>query len=257
MVNLLQVFLLKLVLDKVSPLSPHIFIICLEFLSRALTSLNLSNKVQPIHLSKRCPPLSYLFYADDAIFLTQATSQSCLTLKHLLHTFCVESGQTINLNKSCLLFSPNTPTLVQNHIQSIRQFPISPILGRYLGVEFSDGSNYKPMLNSIISTIGNLSIAWLNQNLSMAGRLTLIASILDSLPNSNFQAFLTPLASLEEINKLRKSFLWNHRKGENKMHHFSFPLAIENKVQGGLGVKGLLFMNKAFLGKKFWKIWNT
>lgn len=88
----------------------------------------------------------------------------------------------------------------------------------------------------------------------MAGRLVMIASILNALPNYQFQAFLAPNKVVDHLNKLRNSCLWNHKSESRKIHHFSFDMAKIEQIHGGLGIKDLKRMNSAFLCKKFWNI---
>lgn len=70
------------------PLSPYIFIICLEMLSRLIHREVDCCRWDPIKISTKGPPLSPLFFADDLIFLMEANQKSCNALIDTLNKFC-------------------------------------------------------------------------------------------------------------------------------------------------------------------------
>lgn len=82
--------------------------------------------------------------------------------------------------------SANVPTPLKDSIQSLFTIGWKQNFGKYLGIEFADGNSYKPILESVFNKIETLFAAWLKQNLSMAGRIVLIASVMNSIPKHNF-----------------------------------------------------------------------
>ena len=90
------------------PLSPYLFILCLERLSIKLTEAVRNKKIHPLHF-RTGVHLSHLFFADDIFLFTQATAKDCTNLNRLLREFCAMSGQIISANKSRTWFSPRTP----------------------------------------------------------------------------------------------------------------------------------------------------
>lgn len=87
------------------PLSPYLFILCMEVFSRLLSHLQNTKQVQGIKLTPKSPPISHLFFADDLLLFTKADLGSCKNLLEAIHTFSVASGQVINFEKSGLFFS--------------------------------------------------------------------------------------------------------------------------------------------------------
>lgn len=85
----------------------------------------------------------------------------------------------------------------------------------------------------------------------MAGRLILLSSVINAIPNYHFQSFLAPKSIIDEYDKLRNSFMSNHNRGDHKLHHFSMDLAMKSKAQGHLDLKILWHMTIVFLAKKF------
>lgn len=78
------------------PLSPYLFIMCMElFLRNISLSIDYLNW-KPIRLSNKGPLLSHLFFADDIILFSKITPKSCNAIIDVLNNFCKYSGQKIN-----------------------------------------------------------------------------------------------------------------------------------------------------------------
>ena len=89
------------------PLSPYLFILCLERLSLKLEEAVRDKLLYPISFRGQVR-LSHLFFADDIFLFTHAKTKDCTKLNHILHQFCAASGQLVSVSKSRLWFSPNT-----------------------------------------------------------------------------------------------------------------------------------------------------
>jgi hypothetical protein len=85
------------------PLSPYLFISCMEYLSRMLkiASMNSYFRFHP-----KCRPLgiNHLAFADDIILLSRGDRQSVAYLYQQLISFRNISGLTINREKSSIYF---------------------------------------------------------------------------------------------------------------------------------------------------------
>ena len=116
------------------PLSPYLFLICMDVLAKRLAHQALNSKSGiGFKLAPRADRIPCLFFADDSLLFCKATSQAVLHLKSLLDTFCHQSGQLINLQKSMIVFSKNTPSLDRQHVKGVLNIPTSSALGKYLG----------------------------------------------------------------------------------------------------------------------------
>ena len=88
------------------PISPALFIIAADYLSRALDNLILGDKTMTFKSSRSSPEVSHLAYADDILIFTQAADASLHKLKNFLDDYMAASGQLINLHKSNFLIAP-------------------------------------------------------------------------------------------------------------------------------------------------------
>ena len=72
-----------------NPLSPYIFILCLEFLGRELVkqSKNPKNHIG-IQTYRNGPKPPFLMFVDDCIIFAKATLKVCLNINKVLNEFC-------------------------------------------------------------------------------------------------------------------------------------------------------------------------
>lgn len=82
------------------PLSPYLFLLVADVLSRLLTQGLHQNLISGIKIRRSCPTLSHLFFADDAILFLNANKEEGSRLMEILDCYSKASGQTINLDKS-------------------------------------------------------------------------------------------------------------------------------------------------------------
>lgn len=90
------------------PLSPYIFVLCMEKLSHLFQSAIEIGDWKPICSSQNCPLMSHLFFADDLILFAEASCKQARALKKCMDRFCKLSGRAVNFEKSKLFCSPNT-----------------------------------------------------------------------------------------------------------------------------------------------------
>ena len=114
------------------PLSPYLFILCLERLSLKLEEAVQDKLLHPISFHGQVC-LSHLFFADDIFLFTHAKAKDCTQLNHILHQFCAASGQLVSVSKSRLWFSPNTSRHCKDQVTGILSVPIMNHIGTYLG----------------------------------------------------------------------------------------------------------------------------
>lgn len=88
------------------PLSPYLFILCMDILSRLLET---KKEVKDLKLSRGAIAIHHLMYVDDLILVGRASLENASAMWGCLEQFCNCSGQCVNKEKSNIL-SPPTPT---------------------------------------------------------------------------------------------------------------------------------------------------
>ncbi|XP_042029875.1 uncharacterized protein LOC121776773 [Salvia splendens] len=82
------------------PISPTLFVIAADYLSRELDRLILRKKEMIFRASRHCMEISHLAYADDIVIFTQAAEGPLRRLRTCLENYARVSGQQINLANS-------------------------------------------------------------------------------------------------------------------------------------------------------------
>ena len=103
------------------PLSPYLFILGQEVLSRLIEhDLRLKN-VAGIRTSISGPTISHVMFADDIVLFSKASKKDAENLVKILEKNCKWSGQAINRGKSGVFFSKHTHSQVRRSIKGILQ----------------------------------------------------------------------------------------------------------------------------------------
>lgn len=97
-------------------LFPYIFLLVSEVLSLNLSKTIRNDQLQWIKLSRNCPRISHILFADDSLFFLKSIIPNCQSLNAILKDYCSALEQTINHEKSSLFFTSNTPPDLQSHI---------------------------------------------------------------------------------------------------------------------------------------------
>lgn len=113
------------------PLSPYLFIICIEPFIRHLNKLTESTRTQVGLLSS--PPgyrISNLVFANDCLIFAKAMPAASRKVLDVL----VASGLLINFHKSTIYFSLKVQSHVKNNISTVLQIQHRTTIGKYLGI---------------------------------------------------------------------------------------------------------------------------
>ena len=74
------------------PLSPCLFILCMEMLGRIIDDKCTNNLWNPVKASAGGPAFSHLFFADDLLLFAKANSLNCESVRDAVEEFCMISG---------------------------------------------------------------------------------------------------------------------------------------------------------------------
>ncbi|KAK4254083.1 hypothetical protein QN277_009512 [Acacia crassicarpa] len=231
------------------PLSPYMFIIVSEVLSLMLQMHIDKAELKGIKLARSAPTLSHCFFADDAVLFLKADELNCKVLRMILGIYCKASGQLINLDKSSLYFSANTPTEVKERVAACLGVTYTDSAGKYLGLPTIWGRSKAGALAFVRDKIGLKLKGWKQKLLTFAGRETLIKAVANSIPTYPMTCFLFPKKSCIEIDRLVSRFWWGQAGETRSIHWRSWNRMTSRKGEGGMGFRDLLCFNKALLAK--------
>ena len=89
------------------PLSPYLFIMCMDVLGQLVQEKCDAKAWCPVKASRSGPAFSHLFFADDLVLFAKADVDNCVAIREVLDNFCNISGQIVSEAKSRVYFSPN------------------------------------------------------------------------------------------------------------------------------------------------------
>lgn len=92
---------------KGNPLSPSLFVLRADVLSRLLNQLLFINQFKGFSMSLQAFPITHLDYADDVVLFSSSNKKSLEAIIGQLQDYQRSSGQLINIDKSYFLISKN------------------------------------------------------------------------------------------------------------------------------------------------------
>ena len=107
------------------PISPYIFVLCIERLSHIINREVQQERWKPIRLSMNGIPLTHLFFADDLLLLAEASSDQANVVIKALKNLCNMSGEKVSTNKTRLYLSKNVAPTVSKKISELSDFSTS------------------------------------------------------------------------------------------------------------------------------------
>lgn len=91
------------------PLFSYLFLICIEGLTRVLQKFENRKLIHGIKVVGSAHAISHMFFVDDFYIFCKAKFESAHNVMDLLKIFERASGKQINVDKSSVFFSNNTP----------------------------------------------------------------------------------------------------------------------------------------------------
>jgi hypothetical protein len=235
------------------PLSPYLFVLCMEVLSRSIIKSIDDGHWQPVRLSRNGPPLSHLFFADDVLLFAKATKSQALNIASTLNRFAVYSGLKVSNIKSKVLFSSNTRRGKITSIVASTGITRTHSLEKYLGFPMIHNRLQRRDFEFLEEKIGKRLASWQHNLLNKAGRMTLVKSVLNSIPNYYMQVAWLPQSTCDYIDKTVHTFLWKGSSNKG-IHLIGWDKITKPKKLGGLGIRKAREANTSLLGKLVWDI---
>lgn len=232
-------------------LSPYLFILGMDLLSRSLAQLVQGRLLQGVRMAPSCPPITDIVYADDLLLLGRAQTQEALQIKQALEAFSAVSGQQIGPAKSSIWFSRPTGPLERMNIAAIFGVNREIVSSSYLGAPIiTNAQGFDFLIERVSSRLNS----WKSKMLSQAGRIVLIKSVLQALPIYFMATTVIPAKIINKLNALIRKFFWGKVDKQRYMALLAWDKVSAPIMGGGLGFRDLQLMNKAMLLKMLWKV---
>jgi hypothetical protein len=189
------------------PLSPYLFILCMEYLSLKILEECDNNSWKGIKASRGGLVFSHLFFADDLLFCAEVSISCCYTISRVLDDFCYHSSQKVSLSKSKVFFSPNVNPNLRHHLCGILRVSRTLNLGKYLGFPLRSNGGSTRDFDFVVEKVQAKLSSWKGKLLSLAGRVVLVQSVTSAILAYYMQNVALPVKFvLNLIRLIRISF---------------------------------------------------
>ncbi|XP_074291347.1 uncharacterized protein LOC141618137 [Silene latifolia] len=241
-------------LGQGDPLSPLLFTLCMEYLSRIL---NVVGGQDDFRFHPLCGPmkLNHLLFADDLLLFSKGNTASIMWMLSAFSTFSDASGLCLNRDKSDIYFNGVSGDVIAE-IMQVSGFRKGTLPFGYLGVPISSKKLSKNDCMQLVDMITMRIRAWGARQLSYSGRLALINSMLTSLHSYWASIFLIPNGIMKKIDNICRNFLWCGKHSYLRSPNVHWDKCCSPKAEGGLGIRASKLWNKALLGKYIWWLAN-
>jgi len=182
------------------PLSPLLFCIAEEALSRGISKLAEEGKVDLIKASRNAHIPSHCFYADDLMVFCKGKFSSLQALKQLFTRYALYSGQVKNLNKSSI-FAGGVFDARLNQMVHLLGFSVGSLPFTYLGAPIFKWKPKKIYFQPLVDRVKLKLANWKAYLLSMAGRVQLVKSVVQSMLTHSISIYSWHVSLLREINQ--------------------------------------------------------
>ncbi|KAL0354139.1 UNVERIFIED_CONTAM: hypothetical protein Sangu_0995200 [Sesamum angustifolium] len=189
---------------------------------------------------------------DDLLLLCKADVRSVNLFRQGLDLFASLSGLHINPQKSQLIISKAASGLRDSLLETLG-FQEGHLPVRYLGLPLISAHlsivDCQPLLQKIDSRIKG----WEGVQLSFAGRVQLIKSVLVSLEVYWAMAFILQKGIIKEMIKRLRTFLWKGTSS-NGYPKVAWEVVCRRIEEGGQGIKDIFALNRALMSKHLWAV---
>ncbi|XP_074299908.1 uncharacterized protein LOC141631086 [Silene latifolia] len=194
-----------------------------------------------------------LIWEYDAFICCKATPSSFEVLRDIFRSF-EASSQMINLDKSFIKLSPNSPDDFKSHMTSILRMKDSSTFGTYLGVPVDLPKQKTTIFHGLIDKLTTRISSWSSLHLSQSSKLVIINSILLGSMAHILAAVPLPLAISRKLDSLIAAFWWSKDTSRRSIHWLSQQHLHALRDNGGLGIKSVMILGQVTLMKNFWRL---
>lgn len=163
-------------------ISLYLFVLCMDKLSHLIDEEVRDKKWKAIRVGKGGTFISHLMFVDDLLMFGEAIEKQIRCVMNTLKTFCRMSVQEVSQDKTSILFSKNVSRSIHIKLTHMSNYRVTNSFDKYLGVPLKGSKLKKADFQYIMEQIARKLAKWKRNNLSFAGRSTIIKSVMESIP---------------------------------------------------------------------------
>ncbi|GJS69816.1 RNA-directed DNA polymerase, eukaryota [Tanacetum coccineum] len=238
-------------LKQGDPLSLFLFILIMESLHLSFSKVMDTGLYKGLSINESFT-LSHLFYADDVVFVGEWSDSNINNIIHVLQCFFLALGLKINIHKSKLMGIGVSSIEVDNAAKKVGCATFTTPF-HYLSVKVGGSMSRKSSWTEVICKLSSRLSKLKLKTLSIAGRLTLIKSVLSAVPLYHMSMFKVPKCVSNKMEALRRNFFNSVEGSGSKVNWVGWNHVLASKEKGGLGVSSFFALNRALLFKWVWR----
>lgn len=149
-----------------------------------------------------------------------------------------------------MVFSPNTTSVNRRQVCDVLQVREISTPGNYLGFPMHVGRRKNNTFSFLSDRISQELQGWGNKSISKGGKLVLLKTAAQTIPNFWMNLFLIPDEIYKRIQRQMNLFWWGSGSSGKGIRWLSWEKLCTAKAGGGLGFRELSKCNLAMLAKQ-------
>ena len=210
------------------PIAPFLFLVVAQGLAGLVKQATRKKLFTGLKVGHKKVDVNLLQFADDTLFVCESNIQNIKCIKAMLRCFELSSGLRVNFHKSKIGAIGVDRYEVKMYLNilhcSIMEIPFT-YLSLPIGGNQSRCSFWEPVLAKIRKKLS----VWKGRNLSFAGRVCLIKSVINAIPLFFLSFFKVPVGVCKEITNLQRKFLWGWEQKGGKLHGLAGRTFVKQK----------------------------
>ncbi|XP_026384911.1 uncharacterized protein LOC113280510 [Papaver somniferum] len=194
------------------PLSPYVFILCMEALSRSLNKIENDGLIHGFKVTKHCPAITHLFFADDCLIFIKARKKDARNLATIIEQFSKFSDQAVNFDKSALAFSFKVPPNMKIDLADILQIKRMSLQEKYLGVPLLLQKHKADSFVYLMECYSGRLAPWKSIFLAPSGKTILNQSVLGGMANHHLVVIPMPKTITDKMDSIQRNLWWENKK---------------------------------------------
>ncbi|XP_059623105.1 uncharacterized protein LOC132266268 [Cornus florida] len=179
--------------------------------------------------------ISHAFYVDDLLMVVKDVISTAKNVDAIFKKFKAISGLQVNQEKSSIIYSTSVRGITR--LSSILHFQTESFPYKYLSLPLSNNRLRSGDLRLLLDKINSRLAHWNTINLSLAGRIELIKSVLYSYLYHWMFGFKILWVVKYQLEKRFKWFLWSGKQDVKKLSQVKWSQVTLPVVEGGFNIR--------------------